>query len=490
MKSLWKQPLLFVLLAAVSGVAAGASITQTDSAAVRAKEAAHAPAGARKEVPVRDISSEWAALFHSPQLDALIKRAFSANPDAGAVQAALRRAQESPVIRRGFFYPAVAAGESGFIWAADAEEAVAKQDAGTDYYSIRSAQLTVGYVPEVLGAQPDRSGADQLQAGMQREASYFTLASNVVAAAIQEASVRALIEAQLNIVGLNRQSLEIVHNQLKLGYVSEEDVTLQELGAAEAQQNLVPLLQQLGQMHDLLRELAGTAPEEDVTEKFTLDALLLNRELPLNLPSRLVEQRPDVRMAEARLYAAGAQYGMRAVNTVPRFTITAASGDGDAASNWMLKAGGRFFDLKGNAAQTLFGKKTLRTQSLAARQVLEQAAEQYRHVVMAALQDVADTLNVIASDERALKAAAKVALAASKKGELMRKQYEAGSADFQVLLVAQQSEQLATINLVQAQSNRAGDSIALFQALGGRWWKREDTDLAGSDIRKLSGIVN
>jgi outer membrane protein TolC len=79
-----------------------------------------------------------------------------------------------------------------------------------------------------------------------------------------------------------------------------------------------------------------------------------------------------------------------------------------------------------------------------------------------------------------LKATAKVAQAASKTGELTRKQYEAGAVDFQTLLVAQQNEQLAAISLAQAQSNRAGDAIALYQALGGRWWKRESTASTGA----------
>lgn len=484
MNSIWKQPLLFVLLAAVTGGAAGSGIGKADAAAVQGKGGAQTQLAAlHREVPVRDVSSEWATLFHSPQLEALINRAFTTNPDAGAVQAALRRAREYPVIRQGFFYPAVAAGEPAFTGTVDNGDATAeKPDAGTDYYSIRSAQLTVGFVPEVLGVQAGRSGQDPVQAGMQREASYFTLASNVIALAVQEVSVRALIEAQLNIVGLNRQSLEIVHNQLKLGYVSEEDVTRLELGAAQDQQLMFPLLQQLGQVQELLRELAGTVPEEDVTEKFTLDSLLQSRGLPLSLSSSLVAQRPDVRMAEVGLYAAAAQYGVPVVNRVPRFTITAASG-GRAYPDWMLKRGGRFFDLKGDVALNLFGEKAMRAQSRAVRQELEQAGVQYRSVVMAALQDVADTLSVIASDELALKAAAKVALSAGKKGELARKQYEAGSADFQTLLDAQQNELLATINLVQAQSNLAGDSIALFQALGGRWWKREDANLAKAGVR-------
>jgi outer membrane protein TolC len=119
----------------------------------------------------------------------------------------------------------------------------------------------------------------------------------------------------------------------------------------------------------------------------------------------------------------------------------------------------------------LFGAKAFRAQSRSIRQILEQAGVQYRSVVMAALQEMADTLNVMAADERALKAAVRVAQAAGTKGEQMRRQYEAGSVDFQTLLVAQQNEQLATISLVRAQANRAGDSIALLQALGGRWWK-------------------
>ena len=97
---------------------------------------------------------------------------------------------------------------------------------------------------------------------------------------------------------------------------------------------------------------------------------------------------------------------------------------------------------------------------------------------MSALQNVADTLYVIQSDAQALKAAATAAQAANKMGELTRKQYEAGSVDFQTLLVVQQNEQLATINLVQAQTNRLGDTAALFQALGGGWWNREAKDKA------------
>jgi outer membrane protein TolC len=142
----------------------------------------------------------------------------------------------------------------------------------------------------------------------------------------------------------------------------------------------------------------------------------------------------------------------------------------------MLRDGGSFFDLNANAAQFVFGEKALRSKSHATQQALNMVAAQYRSVVMTAIQDVADILNVIQSDVRALDLAEQTAQSASTAGELTRKRYEAGAVDFPTLRAAQQNEHLATINLAQAQANRLGDTVALFQTLGGRWWKQEETE--------------
>jgi NodT family efflux transporter outer membrane factor (OMF) lipoprotein len=455
----------------------------------------------QKFVPERDIPFEWWTLFQSPQLDALIKRAFKTNPDIESAQAALRQAQEYTKAQQGFFYPTVAAsytpsrnklagnmgGNSpglqgnGTVIQTYSNPAGPKY-VGPAYYNFHIAQLTVGYVPDVFGANRRMVESAEAQTEAQRlqlEATYLTLASNVVAAAIQEASLRAQIEAQLKIIGYNRQALEIMRNQLKLGYVSDMDVTQQEITCALSQQALAPLQQQLEQTRDLLRVLAGNTPDQDIEETFTLDALHLPQELPLSLPSTLVEQRPDVRIAEAQLHYASAQYGVAIANTLPQFAVTGAIGGMASTPAWMFRNGGGFFDLTANVAQTIFDGGTLRARSRAAQEGLNQAGAQYRSVVMAALQNVADTLHVIQSDAQALKEAVAAADAASRLGEMTRKQYEAGYVDFQTLLVAQLNEQMATINLVQAQTNRLGDTAVLFQALGGGWWNREGKDTTG-----------
>jgi NodT family efflux transporter outer membrane factor (OMF) lipoprotein len=473
---------------AATGYAAPAATQETVATQVLHGEA-------QKFDPSQDIPAEWWKLFQSPQIDVLIKRAFKTNPDIEAAQAALRQAQEYTAAQQGFFYPTVTASYSpsrnklagnmggnspglqgnGTVIQTYSNPAGPKFN-GPAYYNFHVAQLTVGYVPDVFGANRRQVESAQAQVEMQQlqlEATYITLAANVVAAAIQEASLRAQIEAQLKIVSVNQQALEIVRNQLKLGYVSEMEVTQQEMTCALAQQALAPLQQQLEQTRDLLRVLTGNTPDQDIEEKFTLEELHLPQTLPLSLPSKLVEQRPDVRIAEAQLHYASAQYGVAIANRLPQFAITGAIGGMASTPAWMFRNGGGFFDLTASVAQTIFDGGTLRAKSRAAQEGLNQAGAQYRGVVMSALQNVADSLYVIQSDAQALKAAATAAQAASKMGELTRKQYESGSVDFQTLLVVQLNEQLANINLVQAQTNRLGDTAALFQALGGGWWNRE-----------------
>src|SRR5664279_4686317 len=132
------------------------------------------------------------------------------------------------------------------------------------------------------------------------------------------------------------------------------EVSQQEMAAALAQQDLVPLQLQLEQTRDLLRVLAGNTPDQDIEETFTLETLHLPRELPLSLPSKLVEQRPDVRIAEAELHYASAQYGVAIANSLPQFAITGAIGGMASSPSWMFRNGGSFFDLTGNVAQTIF----------------------------------------------------------------------------------------------------------------------------------------
>src|ERR1019366_9882890 len=103
------------------------------------------------------------------------------------------------------------------------------------------------------------------------EATYITLASNVVAAAIQEASLRAQIAATRQIIAADEQSLQILRDQLRLGFAMRIDVAAQEAALGQAKMLLPPLQMQLEQTRDLIRALAGNLPNQEVSQTFELD---------------------------------------------------------------------------------------------------------------------------------------------------------------------------------------------------------------------------
>jgi outer membrane protein TolC len=94
--------------------------------------------------------------------------------------------------------------------------------------------------------------------------------------------------------------------------------------------------------------------------------------------------------------------------------------------------------------------------------------------VLTAFQNVADTLAALDQDARALKANAAAVDAAKVTQDLSERQWRDGYASYLSLLSAEQAYQQARINLVQAQASRYADTVALFQALGGGWWRRAD----------------
>ena len=258
------------------------------------------------------------------------------------------------------------------------------------------------------------------------------------------------------------------------GYASELDVAAQESQLAQVAASLPPLLKQLAQQRDLLAALSGGFPNQDLAEKFELSNLQLPQELPVSLPSQLVEQRPDVRQAEENLHSASAQIGIAVANRLPSFALTADVGSAPVALSKMFSGGNGFWDLGAGVTQPIFDAGTLRHRERAAIAAFTQAAEQYRSTVLTAFQNVADTLHALQQDADILKAAAAAKDASSVTLDLARKQYQSGYASYLALLSAEQAYQQAMLNLVQAQANRYADTAALFQALGGGWWNRSD----------------
>jgi NodT family efflux transporter outer membrane factor (OMF) lipoprotein len=435
-------------------------------------EAAATPGGAAQRLLAgRDVPEHWWTLFGSDALDALVASALAANPDVQAADAALRAARETAAAQRGAWLPAVDA-QLAPTRQKTAAPVASGASSGAGLYTLHTAQLNIAYAADVFGGtrrQVEAADAQVDVARFQHQAARLTLAANVVAAAIQEASLRAQLDATRDLVALAGKQLDAARRQRQAGQVGMADVAAQEAALAQIEAALPPLEKQFAQQRDLLAVLAGRYPSADNGLRFDFGTLALPADLPVSLPARLVERRPDVRAAEAQLHAASARVGAARAARLPDITLTAALGSSALDAGTLFRAGTGFWSIGANLVQPIFHGGALRHQEEAAQALYDQAAAQYRATVLAAFRDVADTLHAIEADARALQAALAAEQAARKSLAIATRQWELGAAGRPAVLQAQQGYQQAAIGLVQARAARYADTVALFQALGGGW---------------------
>lgn len=425
----------------------------------------------------RDIPGEWWALFHSPQVSALVRQALQANPDVAAAQATLREARENARAEQGALFPQVSAGAS-----AERQRASLAGfgfGSGSTTYSVLSGSLNVSYTLDAFGGI--RRQVEQLdaQADYQRfelEATDLTLAANVINAAINEASLRAQVGTTRDIIKTDTEALNLIRRRFELGGVSQVDV-LQQEALLDTQVATLPGLQkQLQQQRNQLSVYLGGHPDLYATPALDLDRLDLPEDLPVSLPSKLVEQRPDIRAYGALLHAATAGVGIATANMLPQISLSGSYGREGSTSSAVFTPAGIVWTVAGSITQPIFEGGTLRARRRAAVAALDVAAAQYSSTVNTAFQNVANALVAIERDAESLRAALNAEKTAAASLAVARSQFAAGGGTYLNVLAAEQTDFSSRLNLVTARATRFTDTVALFQALGGGWWNRVDVD--------------
>lgn len=453
--------------------AAGYTVTaltpETASAPVAGGEAQHF-------APGQEIPAQWWHLFHSPALDQLIRQALKESPTLAAAQATLRQAQENLRARSGTeYYPSVDASLTGSRQKVTGA-AFGQPNVGGFFLGLYNATVNVSYSLDLFGGGRRELEALQSQVDYQRyqlEATYLTLTANIVTTAVQEASLRTQLKATRDIIALQEKQLALVERQFQLGGAARSDVLAQQAQVAQTRTSLPPLEKALAQTRNQLAVYAGSFPSEASLPEFDLETLHLPQELPLSVPSMLVRQRPDILASEGLLHAAGAQVGVATANLYPQITLTASMGSQAVKIQDLFSPGSSIWSLGAGIMQPIFRGGELTAKRRAAIAAFDQASAQYRGTVLQAFQNVADVLQALEADARALKAQVDAEKAARDTLEVTQQQFQFGAVSYLSLLNAQRQHQQARIGLVQSQAARFADSAALFQAMGGGWWNRE-----------------
>ncbi|MFJ1268578.1 efflux transporter outer membrane subunit [Legionella lytica] len=423
----------------------------------------------------QEVPAQWWRLFNSQPLNELVAASLQSNPTLSAAQEALRSALENAYSGRGALLPAV--GVSFNPTTQKTADILTSVLASNQYhYSLYTGQVFVSYTIDVFGGTRRQLESLMAQAEFQRfqlEATYLTLTANVVSAAIQEAALREQITTTEKIIGEQKRILAIIQQQLSLGDTALANVALQQAALATSIASLAPLQKQLAIQRDLLNSLTGRFPDDPQTPKVYLHSLHLPTQLPISIPSTLIEHRPDIRAAEEQMHAANALIGVAIANRLPNFTIDATNlGTAATTLGTLLRPDTRFWALAGIITQPIFNGGALRHKQRAAEATYRQAAALYRSTVINAYQNVADTLKALQTDAIALDTANKAERAARTSLRIYQRQLALGDTSQAALLLSQQNYQQAKLNLIQAQANRLSDTVALFQALGGGWQQK------------------
>lgn len=475
------------LSTSIAGCAVGPDYRRPAAPAVPSYTAKPLPAGtasapgiggiAQRFVPGAEIPSRWWELYRSPALDRWIREALANSPSLDGAEAALRRAQELRRARAGDLLPGVD-GSANVSRQKPSGASFGEANLKINPFTLYNASVNVTYALDLFGKTRRELEALQAQVdfqGFQREGAYLTLTSNIVTAAFQEASLRGQLQATRDILATQEELLAMVERQFELGGIAKTDVLAQRAVLAQSRAALPPLEKRLAQARHLLAVLAGRFPGDtaDLPE-FDLKDFQLPEALPVSLPSSLVRQRPDIRSSEELLHAASAAIGVATANLYPQITLSGQYGTAALKTGDLFRPGAAVWGVGAGLLQPIFRGGALQATRRAEVAGFDQAAAQYRETVLQAFRDVADVLRALEYDATALKAQSDAESAALATLDIARKQVRYGATSYLSLLNAQRQYHLARILLVQAQAVRFADTAALFQALGGGWWNREN----------------
>ncbi|OGT40435.1 MAG: hypothetical protein A3E81_01210 [Gammaproteobacteria bacterium RIFCSPHIGHO2_12_FULL_36_30] len=424
----------------------------------------------------RDLQGDWWTIFHSTSLNKLILEGLQNNQDLVAAKAALREANYTLYAQvGGLLLPSV-----NFNGGAQQVQTngltFGTNTLPTSTFNIFNASFGASYLLDIWGASRRQIEALAAQADYERYtmiATYLTLTTNIATTAITIASLQDQIKATEKLIIAQKKILNITRKQFSVGGVSYENVLTQQTLLAQTEATMPPLRQSLSQEQHALAVLIGKQTNVQKPLKIALNKIILPKNIPVSLPSKIITQRPDIQASEALLHAASANVGVATANLLPQVTLSAAYGWQSSTTTNFFSAQNEAWNYGAALLQPIFHGGQLILQRKAAIAALDQARAQYEQTVLQAFKNIADALRAIQFDAYEFKDQALAEKTAYATLILTEKQYQVGGQNYLAVLNAQEQYQQIVLSRVKAQAARYTDTAALYQTLGGGWWNNK-----------------
>lgn len=403
----------------------------------------------------------WWELFGDAELNRLAEQVQVSNQNIAAAVAAYAQAQAVVRQERAGFFPSVAVSGGA---------SRAGGDGSTRNGTSTQASLGLDWAPDLWGRL--EGSVNNAQASAQ--ASQADLASarlsavgTLAAAYFQLREADAEIDLLRDTVDGYERSLQIVQNRYAAGVVAQTDVLQAQTQLANARADLATVRQNRARFEHAVAVLTGQAPAA-----FSLAPaqwLATVPDVPLGVPSALLQRRPDIASAERAVAAANAQIGVQRSAYFPTIGLSASLGSAGSNVADLFKASNAVWSLGLSVAQTVFdaGATAARVeQAQAARDV---RVANYRQTVLTAFQGVEDQLTTLRTYQEQEPLRREAVSAAERTAQQLLNRYRAGQVSFTDVVTAQASALSAQRSLLQLQVSRQLAVVALVQALGGGW---------------------
>ncbi|KAB8045374.1 efflux transporter outer membrane subunit [Janthinobacterium aquaticum] len=403
----------------------------------------------------------WWTLFGDAQLNLLADSVEVSNQNVAAAIASYEQARALVREQRASLFPTVTLNGSGTRSGGGGEQQTSN--------SYRSS-LGASWEPDVWGklragvtgadASAAASAADlaaaRLSAQGELATNYFSLRQSDAQIALLNTTIEGY-----------RRVLDITGNRFNSGIAAKSDLLQAQTQLANAQIDLSSQVRQRAQLEHAIAILVGRAPAD-----FSLAAApwtLTVPDVPLGVPSTLLQRRPDIAAAERRVALANEQIGIARSAYYPSLNLTGSYGSNASRVGDLFNASTSLWSLGVSAAQTLFNAGATTASVDAAKASHEAAVARYRQTVLSAFGAVEDQLSATRALAEQLDLRRQASNAADQVEQQMLNRYNAGQVGYTDVVNAQVTALSARRQLVQAQADRQTTAVALIQALGGGW---------------------
>lgn len=409
---------------------------------------------------------KWWEAYDSDELNELVEEGLKNSPSLAAAQHTLQAAREQ--LRAQIGDTELPSLDGTFSSERERSTVITGAGARSLTYNIFAAQISTAYNFDFFGETrlTNRALAGEVQQqAYELEATRRALATNIVKATINAASLQEQVAATERLVELGEQRARETAARYKTGSASREEMLSAEQDAANAAATLPSLRAKVLAVRHAQAVLLGRTPDR-APPPVALDSLRLPQDLPVSVPSELLHQRPDILAAEAALRASADKAGAATAALFPSLTLSASYGRGGLDWSSVTSPGGGIWSVAGAVTQPLFHGGALRARRRQAKATYEASVSQYKQTVLSAFQNVADTLAALEEDANTVTQTQRAEVAAHESDTNTESRYKLGATPFYATLTAGQQYENTHIQYVSARASRLADTATLFDSMG------------------------